>query len=82
MVKLIIQLPELIQKYINDNGITQKEFSRLTGINEASLSRMLKSNQTQIDIRTLKKLYDHIPMDFGNLIRIEDDAFDKDNTYQ
>jgi transcriptional regulator with XRE-family HTH domain len=79
VVKLIIQLPKLIRKYIKDKGITQKEFSKLTGINEASVSRLMKSDQTQIDIRTLKKLYGTIPLDFGNLILVEEEASDDNN---
>ena len=79
MVKLTIQLPELIRKSIKDRGITQKEFARLTGINEASLSRLLKSNQTQIDIRTLKKLYGYVQIDFGNLILVEKDTSDNND---
>jgi transcriptional regulator with XRE-family HTH domain len=76
MVKLTIQLHELIRKSIKDRGITQKEFAKLTGINEASLSRLLKSNQTQIDIRTLKKLYSYVPIDFGNLVLVEEETSD------
>ena len=79
MVKLTIQLPELIRKSIADRGITQKEFAKMTGINEASLSRLLKSNQTQVDIRTLKKLYGYVAIDFGNLILVENETPDNND---
>jgi transcriptional regulator with XRE-family HTH domain len=71
---LIIQVPELIRKYIEEKGITQKEFAKTTGINEAALSRMINSRSQQIDIRTLEKLYGHIPLDFGNLVLVDPDG--------
>jgi transcriptional regulator with XRE-family HTH domain len=76
VVKLIIRVPELIRQYIEEKGITQKQFAKDTGMNEAALSRLLNSNQQQIDIRTLKKLYGTIPLDFGNLILVEEEASD------
>jgi transcriptional regulator with XRE-family HTH domain len=79
VVKLIIRVPELIRQYIEAKGITQKQFAKDIGMNEAALSRLLNSNQQQIDIRTLKKLYGTIPLDFGNLILVEEEADDDNN---
>lgn len=76
MVKLIIQIPELIRQHLKEKKMSQKDFSDITGIPVTSLSRLLNSNMQQIDIGTLKKLYGHIPLDFGNLVSVEDEQSD------
>lgn len=80
MSKLEFRIPELIKLYLEEKKLTQREFAKITGIDAAALSRLINSNQKQIDIRTLEKLYGHLPLDFGNLVTVVPDEPAHDRT--
>ncbi len=70
MVKLESRIPQLIRTYMEENDLKQYQFAELVGIDGAALSRILNGKNTQIDMRTLEKLYPVLDLDFGNLVAV------------
>lgn len=78
MVKLESRIPELIRAYMEEHDLKQYQFAELVGMDGAALSRILNGKNTQIDMRTLEKLYPVLDLNFGNLITVKSEqSFDR-----
>jgi transcriptional regulator with XRE-family HTH domain len=62
-------IPTLIKQYLKDHpDVTQKELAVIAGIKPSQLSRLLRSDPVQIDLRTIEALSEFIQFDLGNVI--------------
>lgn len=78
--KLINNLPNLVQEYLDQNkskGITAATLARMSGLDASTLSRLLKSEQSRIDIKTVERLKNVIGFSLSDvIIEVEPDVDD------
>lgn len=69
--KLINNLPNLVQDYLEQNkskGVTAATLARMSGVDASTLSRLLKSEQNRIDLKTVERLKEVIGFDVADVI--------------
>lgn len=69
--KLINNLPNLVQEYLEQNkhkGVTAAVLARMSGVDASTLSRLLKSDQSRIDLNTVEKLKEVIGFKASDVI--------------
>jgi transcriptional regulator with XRE-family HTH domain len=69
--KLINNLPNLVQEYLEQNkskGVTAATLARMSGVDASTLSRLLKSEQNRIDLKTVERLKEVIGFDVADVI--------------
>jgi DNA-binding Xre family transcriptional regulator len=62
------RLPEIVQKWLDENGVSITKLAQQADINPSTLSIMLKKNPRRIDLDTVEKLRKVIKFELSDII--------------